>query len=39
LVDDIRWWSLGELALSQEAIYPRGLARILPRILAGEPPE
>jgi 8-oxo-dGTP pyrophosphatase MutT (NUDIX family) len=39
LVDDIRWWSLDELASSQEAVYPRGLARILPRILAGEPPE
>jgi 8-oxo-dGTP diphosphatase len=39
LVDDIRWWSLGELSLSQEAIWPRGLAKILPRILAGESPE
>jgi 8-oxo-dGTP pyrophosphatase MutT (NUDIX family) len=39
LVDEIRWWSLGELGLSQEPIYPRGLARILPRILAGESPE
>lgn len=39
LVDDIRWWSVGELGASCEDIYPRGLARILPRILAGEPPE
>jgi 8-oxo-dGTP pyrophosphatase MutT (NUDIX family) len=39
LVDDIRWWSVEALALAQEAIYPRGLAVILPRILAGESPE
>lgn len=39
LVDDIRWWSIDELGLSQEAIYPRDLAQILPRILAGDAPE
>ena len=39
LLDDIRWWSVEQLALAQEAIYPRGLAGILPRILAGEAPE
>jgi len=39
LVDDIRWWTVGELSLSQESIFPRGLAKILPRILAGESPE
>lgn len=39
LVDDIRWWSVEALELAQEAIWPRGLAGILPRILAGETPE
>jgi 8-oxo-dGTP pyrophosphatase MutT (NUDIX family) len=38
LVDDIRWWTLGEIAVSRELIYPLGLAELLPEILAGRFP-
>jgi 8-oxo-dGTP pyrophosphatase MutT (NUDIX family) len=38
LVDDIRWWTLGEIAVSRELIYPHGLAELLPEILAGRFP-
>lgn len=34
-----RWWTLHEIAASQETIYPPGLARLLGSILAGELPE
>jgi 8-oxo-dGTP pyrophosphatase MutT (NUDIX family) len=36
LVDDIRWWTLDELAATAEAVYPRELAVLLPKALAGE---
>jgi ADP-ribose pyrophosphatase YjhB (NUDIX family) len=38
LVDDIRWWTLDEIAASDEKIYPEGLAALLPKILAGQYP-
>lgn len=38
LIDDIRWWTLGELTMTVEAIFPPGLARRLPPILAGRFP-
>lgn len=38
LVDEIRWWSLAEIAASDETIYPEGLADHLPDILAGRYP-
>jgi hypothetical protein len=37
-VDDIRWWTLAEIAASREAIYPEGLADLLPEILTGRFP-
>ena len=38
LVDDIRWWTLDELAACEEAVYPEGLASLLPDIIAGDYP-
>jgi 8-oxo-dGTP pyrophosphatase MutT (NUDIX family) len=37
-VKTMRWWSLDEIAASDEAIYPGGLAEHLRRLLAGEIP-
>ena len=35
-----RWWSLPELAASQELFVPRNLAKLLTPLIAGElPPE
>ncbi|HEY1751848.1 MAG TPA: NUDIX domain-containing protein [Caulobacteraceae bacterium] len=34
-VDDVRWWTLGELQLTGEPVYPEGLAALLPEVLAG----
>jgi 8-oxo-dGTP pyrophosphatase MutT (NUDIX family) len=34
-VDDVRWWTLGELQLADEQVYPEGLATLLPDVLAG----
>ena len=34
-VDDLRWWTLGELQATPEQIYPEGLADLLPDVLAG----
>jgi 8-oxo-dGTP pyrophosphatase MutT (NUDIX family) len=31
-----RWWSPAELAATSEDVWPRGLAALLPRLLAGE---
>jgi len=40
LVDDIRWWTLGDLIACPEDVYPVGLAERLPDILDGRyPPE
>jgi len=39
LVDDIRWWTLEELASTPDPVYPEGLAGLLPDILAGRFPD
>lgn len=38
LIDDIRWWSLDELATTSERVFPYGLADLLTEILAGPAP-
>jgi 8-oxo-dGTP diphosphatase len=38
LIDDIRWWTLGELVMTTDPVFPPGLARLLPPILAGQFP-
>lgn len=35
LIDDIRWWTLAELTMTTDAVFPPGLAQRLPPILAG----
>lgn len=37
-MDDARWWTLAEIAASTETIYPKGLAGLLPDLLAGRWP-
>lgn len=37
-MDDARWWTLAEIAASPETIYPKGLADLLPDVLAGRWP-
>lgn len=39
IMDDIRWWTAAELAASDEAIHPDGLARLLARLLAEGAPD
>jgi 8-oxo-dGTP diphosphatase len=34
-IDDIRWWTLQELMTTQDGVFPPGLARLLPDVLAG----
>jgi len=34
-VEALRWWTLGELQLTDEQVYPEGLAELLPDVLAG----
>jgi 8-oxo-dGTP diphosphatase len=34
-VDDLRWWTLGELQTTDETVYPEHLAELLPDVLAG----
>lgn len=38
LVDDIRWWTLEEIAASQARIYPERLVELLPAVAAGNYP-
>ncbi len=38
LVDDLRWWSLGELEACQERVYPSALVGALPDLIAGRYP-
>lgn len=38
LIDDVRWWTLAELIMTQDRVFPPGLARLLPPVLAGEFP-
>ena len=35
LTDDVRWWTLEELRVTAEQVYPVGLAELLPDVLAG----
>jgi len=35
LVDDLRWWTLGELRLTDEAVFPEMIAALLPDVLTG----
>ena len=39
LVDDIRWWSLAEIAATSERIYPERFCELVGRVAAGEYPE
>ena len=39
LVDDIRWWTLDDLAACPETVHPVGLAELLPDVIAGRYPE
>ncbi|MBJ7413780.1 MAG: NUDIX domain-containing protein [Phenylobacterium sp.] len=38
LIDDIRWWTLGELHMTQDRVFPPGLPHRLPPIIAGSFP-
>jgi 8-oxo-dGTP diphosphatase len=35
LTDDVRWWTLGELQLTEDTVYPAGMAVLLGDVLAG----
>ena len=39
LVDDIRWWSLEEIASTTEMIFPERFAALLPDIVRGDYPD
>ncbi len=40
VIDEFRWWSVGELASTDQQVYPLGLAGLLGELLAGRiPPE
>ncbi|WP_340645132.1 NUDIX domain-containing protein [Phenylobacterium sp.] len=39
LMDDMRWWSAGEIAVTDQMIYPERLRELLPAIAAGRLPE
>ena len=34
-VEELRWWTLGELQLTGEQVYPEGLAELLADVMAG----
>ena len=38
LVDDLRWWSLGDLEACRERVYPSALVGGLPDLIAGRYP-
>jgi 8-oxo-dGTP diphosphatase len=38
LIDDLRWWTLEELAACPDAIYPERLLELLPDVAAGRYP-
>lgn len=38
LIDDIRWWSLADLARTGEPVHPPGMAARLPALVAGRYP-
>jgi 8-oxo-dGTP pyrophosphatase MutT (NUDIX family) len=35
LTDDMRWWTLGELQLTDDTVFPAGMAVLLADVLAG----
>ncbi|HEY3797586.1 MAG TPA: NUDIX domain-containing protein [Caulobacteraceae bacterium] len=35
LLDELRWWTLGELRLTGDTVYPEGIAELLPDVLSG----
>lgn len=37
-IDDVRWWTLAEIAASDQVFYPRGLAALLADLLRGPLP-
>jgi ADP-ribose pyrophosphatase YjhB (NUDIX family) len=39
LIDDIRWWTVAELATTPDRVFPPGLAHRLPPLLGGRFPE
>jgi 8-oxo-dGTP pyrophosphatase MutT (NUDIX family) len=39
LIEDLRWWSLDELRACPDTVHPRGLADLLPDIIAARYPE
>lgn len=39
LVDELRWWTLDELAVTPDMVYPVGLAELMPDLLAGRVPD
>lgn len=38
LIDDIRWWTVTDLAATAERVFPPGLAQRLPPLIAGRYP-
>jgi len=38
-VDGLRWWTAGELAATEETVYPEGLAGLLALLLEGGVPD
>lgn len=39
LIDEIRWWTAGDLAATDDRVFPPGLAGRLPEILTGRYPD
>jgi 8-oxo-dGTP pyrophosphatase MutT (NUDIX family) len=39
IMDDLRWWTLHEIAATEETVSPRALAQLLPPILDGDYPD
>lgn len=39
LTDDMRWWSLDEIAASAERIYPERFVELVPAVASGDYPE
>ena len=39
LIDDIRWWSHGDLAVTRDRVFPSGLAGLLSEALTTAPPD
>ena len=35
LIEDLRWWSLAQIAATADHVFPPGLAHLLPPLLAG----